>query len=48
MQVKEVEEAFERARRVVKEKKETYARDVESKTEELLKKAYEALSRQQR
>ncbi len=46
MQVKEVEKVFERAKKVVKDKKEAYVKDIGSKTEEILKKAYEVLSKQ--
>ena len=48
MQVKEVEEAFERAKRVVKDKKEAYVKSIESKIEELMKKAYDVLNEQKR
>ncbi|MEM2665875.1 MAG: hypothetical protein QXJ67_04505 [Nitrososphaerota archaeon] len=45
MQVKEVEEAFDRAKKAVKDKKEAYMKSVESKIEELLRKTYEVLSK---
>ncbi|MEM0090624.1 MAG: hypothetical protein QXP86_04250 [Nitrososphaerota archaeon] len=45
MRVKEVEEAFDRAKKAVKDKKEAYMKSVESKIEELLRKTYEVLSK---
>jgi len=48
MQVKEVEEVFERAKKAVKDKKEAYVRSVEYKMEELLKKAYDVLNEQKK
>lgn len=46
MQVKEVEEVFNRVKKTVKDKKEAYVKSIESKIEELLRKTYEVLSKQ--
>ncbi len=48
MQVKEVEKAFDRAKRAVKDKKEAYVKDIESKIEGLLRRIYEVLNKQKR
>ncbi|MCS7136037.1 MAG: hypothetical protein RMJ14_00335 [Nitrososphaerota archaeon] len=45
MQVREVEEAFDKAKKVVKDKKEAYIRSIESKIEELLRKTHEVLGK---
>lgn len=48
MQVEGVKEAFDKAKRAVRDKKEECVKDIKSRIEELLREVYEALNVQKR